>query len=171
MERDGFSTVEDVFCSKNKLADQGLAVAFTCAILSKSIYHKINLIFNKRENISIKFRLILQIQAIISSLKPFLAYFIVNLMDNPLDIMMNFAGLLVLTEIDNWAGMMFEMYLEAFHDDVINTEDYLVFKTDTKVRVGSYYHTMILIILNLALTVFTSITKYVVFCPNMDYLE
>ena len=39
-------------CSISAQIDQTLAVMFTIAIISRSIFHKLNLIFNKQSNIS-----------------------------------------------------------------------------------------------------------------------
>ena len=61
---------------------------------------------------------------------PILAWYGVLYIDSPVDIMMNFAGLVVITEIDNWAGEIFELYLEAFHNEILKIDDYLEFKSD-----------------------------------------
>ena len=99
---------------------------------------------------------------------PILVWFTIFLMDNPADVLMNFAGLVVLVEIDNWAGMVFELYLEVFHDDILNRDDYLVFKSDSEVKVASYSHTMSLIIVWFVTATAQSATKLVAYCPNID---
>ena len=42
---------------------------------------------------------------------------------------MEFIGLLVINDIDNWFGMAFEYYLDTFYEEeeYVNHETYLVF--------------------------------------------
>ena len=48
-----------------------------------------------------------------STILPILAWFSLTGLSSTIDIMMNFAGLIVITEIDNWAGEIFELYLDS----------------------------------------------------------
>ena len=53
-------------------------------------------------------------------------------MSETMEIMMNFAGLVVITEIDNWAGDVYELYIKAFHEEILKMDDYLEFKSDNE---------------------------------------
>lgn len=51
-------------------------------------------------------------------------------MDDPREIMKEFVGLIALVEVETWSGMIFEIYLDTFHNGLTSTNDYLVFETD-----------------------------------------
>ena len=63
-------------------------------------------------------------------------------MDDIREILKEFVGLIALIEIDNWAGMLFELYLDTFHNGLTQMPDYLVFETDFNQQVACYYHTI-----------------------------
>ena len=141
---------------------------FTIGIMAKSIYHKLNLIFNQQSPISCPLKVMLIFQLFMSTMLPILAWFSLTGLSRTIDIMMNFAGLIVITEIDNWAGETFELYIEAFHDETLKMEDYLEFKSDNKARVASYYQMIVIATLMLLQLVFNSVEKLRVFCPNIE---
>ena len=112
---------------------------FTLAIVSKSIFHKLNLIFNKQSDISCSYKSLLVFQLFMSTMLPILAWFSLGSTSDTIGIMMNFAGLIVITEIDNWAAEIFELYIETFHEELLKREDYLEFMSDNEARATSYY--------------------------------
>ena len=99
------------------------------------------------------------------------AYLTIVTMDNPIDILKEFVGLIALVEVDNWAGTLFELYLETFYQDIIKAEDYCVFETCYEVRTASYYHIMTLLISYFVLFFCITVDRYSVICPNFDLIE
>ena len=45
---------------------------------------------------------------------------LIILVNDPIEIMKEFVGLIALSEIDNWIGMVFEFYLDTFHNDLVH---------------------------------------------------
>ena len=81
---------------------------------------------------SLVIKTILYIQILLSFFMVSLAYLTIYEERDIGDILMDFLGLIVITEIDNWYGMFFEIILDAFYkkETVMNPE-YLQFKTDS----------------------------------------
>ena len=92
-------------------------------------------------------------------------------MDDPVDIMKEFVGLIALVEVDNWAGMLFELYLETFHEKLLTLKDYLVFETDFESKAASYYYTLIIMVSYLTLTISGVIDSIAVHCPRFDEIK
>ena len=144
---------------------------FTVAIVSKSNFQKINLIFNKQLEISCSLRTVLVFQLFMSTMLPILAWFSISGMTRTIDVMMNFAGLIVVTDIDNWAGEIFELYIATFHEEILKREDYLEFKSDNEVRAASYYHVIFINCLMFTVGIISSVTKLGVYCPLLDQIR
>ena len=70
---------------------------------------------------------------------PIVAWFSFSVVIDTIGIMTSFAGLIVITEIDNWAAEIFELYIETFHEELLKREDYLEFISDNEARATSYY--------------------------------
>jgi hypothetical protein len=61
----------------------------------------------------------------ISSFLTIISYIYVNFITEISELLMEFLGILVIGDIDNWIGMFFEYVLQTFYDDLIKVEDYL----------------------------------------------
>jgi hypothetical protein len=46
-----------------------------------------------------------------------------------MELLIEFIGLLVLVEIDNWAGILFELHIDNYYPETSNFKQYLGFKT------------------------------------------
>lgn len=99
------------------------------------------------------------------------AYLTIITMDNPIDILKEFVGLIALVEVDNWAGTLFELYLETFHQDIMEAKDYCVFDTCYEIRTASYYHVMWLLLSYFFLFFCITVDRYAVICPNFDTID
>ena len=89
---------------------------FTSALVSRSIYQKLNLIFSKEIDNSKPLKVMLLFQILLASLLPVISYNTISYLDDIREILKEFVGLIALIEIDNWAGMIFELYLDTFHN-------------------------------------------------------
>ena len=57
---------------------------------------------------------------------PYMAYLIINRENQILRIIINFVSLAVITEIDNWYGAFFEIFLDAyFKEETLDHPQYL----------------------------------------------
>ena len=50
---------------------------------------------------------------------PFITIRLIATLTDPIEIMKEFVGLVALVEIDNWIGMVFEIYLDSHHNNLI----------------------------------------------------
>ena len=84
---------------------------------------------------------------------------------------MNFAGLVVITEIDNWVGQIFELYIKAFHEEILKIDEYLEFKTDNEAKIASYYQAILIASIMSALAISLSVLNIELNCSNMDKMR
>ena len=82
---------------------------FTSALVSRSIYQKLNLIFSKEIDNSKPLKVMLLFQILLASLLPVISYNTISYLEDIREILKEFVGLIALIEIDNWAGMIFEL--------------------------------------------------------------
>lgn len=77
-----------------------------------------------------------------------LAYLIIYDEDDIVSILMDFLGLLVITEIDNWYGFFFEIILDAFYKkETIMNPEYLQFTTDSISQASCCIYILIFVML------------------------
>jgi hypothetical protein len=99
-------------------------------IVSKSIYHKVNMILSDCIDLSMAIKAVISIQiSIIIFLVLISAFYILTITDI-MEVLIEFVGLLVLVEIDNWAGNLFEVHLDNYYPSILHSNKYLVFKTN-----------------------------------------
>ena len=59
---------------------------------------------------------------------PHMAYFIIVTQDSVIQMLMDFVSLIVITELDNWYGAFFELFLDAFYQEsTLEDPNYLDF--------------------------------------------
>ena len=81
---------------------------------SNSIFQKLNLVSNPDVELSWDVRLFVIIQLVMEQLVPILVYFN-NLYVGINEIIMEFLALVVILDIDDWVGDMFETYCKTNH--------------------------------------------------------
>ena len=64
---------------------------------------------------------------------------ILTLID-PIEIMKEFVGLVALVEIDNWMGMIFEIYLDTYHNNLLYEPSFMVLSVKQSDKKASYFY-------------------------------
>ena len=69
------------------------------------------------------------IQAILSLTLILVATSHIAYVNGAVELLMEFLGLLVVNDIDNWIGMIYEFFLDTFYEELMQNESYLIFQT------------------------------------------
>ena len=80
---------------------------------------------------------------------------------------MEFIGLLVVNDIDNWIGMYFEHCLDTFYEDITISENYLFFNTNKMNKIGTFLFIMVWSVSNVIWYIFDSAYNKGI-CENID---
>ena len=76
-----------------------------------------NLVFSDLR-IPKKIKITLLIQITMSNFVPIVACGLIGFLTDPIEILKEFVGLVVLVEIDNWIGSVFELYIDTYHNEI-----------------------------------------------------
>ena len=115
--------------------DKFIVMALIPIILSRSMSQKLLIIYDDDNEISLPIKIMIMIQVIVTGSIVMLSTPHMMRTNDTVDIIMDFLGFLVISDIDNWLGVFFEYC----YDSIVNTnlakeENYLVFSTDKFVR-------------------------------------
>jgi hypothetical protein len=58
----------------------------------------------------------------------FTGFYIITITD-PMELLIEFLGLMVLVEIDNYSALIFELHLDNYYQETSHASKYLFFKT------------------------------------------
>jgi hypothetical protein len=84
------------------------------------------------------------------------------------DLLQNFVSFLIIIEIDNWAGFLFELHLDNYYEDMVNAEEYLVFEIKQVTKNAVYIYTMLFVVLTTIYNLAGWIIYEYDYCPNYD---
>ena len=121
--------VKNVACDI-KISLIQICLTFTILVLqSRSMYQKRNILdssFKKEGSFLIK--IFLYVQIMMNMLLPMLAYNVIKYESDIIMMLMDFVSIIVITDLDNWFGVFFEIILDAFYqEETLDNPDYLNF--------------------------------------------
>ena len=116
-----------------------------------------------------KFFMLLQI-IMTSMIFPIAAAYIQNIFDFD-KLIRCMAGLLLVTNIDNFIAELLKLQLEKNHSHLISSTNYMVFDTSQSTIDVAYWWVITLTALNLINCLIRSLTNKHMFCPNITQVK
>ena len=99
------------------------------------------MIFDQIE-ISLPIKALLSIQVTITLTVVYFSGIYISTITDPFLLLIEFIGLIVVLEMDNWAAAIFEVHLDNYYHEIKQQSKYLTFETSQNNKNSAYIFTM-----------------------------
>ena len=154
---------------KTNLSHVILTASIFC-LQSRSVYQKRNILDSKfKEKGSLLIKIFLYFQILMNATMPMLAALVIAYESDPIQMLMDFVSLVVITDIDNWCGSLFEIFLDSlYQEETLDNPKYLDFETDSLSKASSFIWVLFTYLPTFTLNIVVTYANIQKLCPNLE---